>query len=93
MKNPKSCPTKGYAVVPATHQIVQQFAGLLDAVSREFPHLPKELPQDRVSLLLNLWEAWKVAAPPAEEKPLPLSVAPNMKGRPAPPSGGGKGRR
>ena len=34
VKNPKSCPTKGYAVVPATHQIVQQFAGLLDAVSR-----------------------------------------------------------
>jgi hypothetical protein len=34
VKNPKSCPTKGYSVVPATHQIVQQFAGLLDAVSR-----------------------------------------------------------
>lgn len=34
VRNPKSCPTKGYSVVPATHQIVQQFAGLLDAVSR-----------------------------------------------------------
>lgn len=70
-----------------------RYQRFLDAVAREFPHLPKELPQDRVSLLLNLWEAWKVAAPPAEEKPLPLSVAPNMKGRAAPPSGGGKGRR
>lgn len=34
VKNPRNCPTSGYAVVPATHQIVQQFAGLLDAVSR-----------------------------------------------------------
>jgi transposase len=34
VRNPKGCPTSGYDVVPATHQIVQQFAGLLDAVSR-----------------------------------------------------------
>lgn len=34
VRNPTKCPTKGYSVVPATHQIVQQFAGLLDAVSR-----------------------------------------------------------
>ncbi len=33
VRNPKNCPTKGYAVVPATHQIVQQFADVLNAVS------------------------------------------------------------
>ena len=34
VRNPKSSCKKGYEVVPATHTIVQQFAGLLDAVSR-----------------------------------------------------------
>jgi len=32
--NPKSTCEEGYEVVPATHTIVQQFAGLLDTVSR-----------------------------------------------------------
>lgn len=34
VRNPKSTCEKGYQVVPATHTIVQQFAGLLDVVSR-----------------------------------------------------------
>lgn len=34
VRNPKSFCEKGYEVVPATHTIVQQFAGLLDVVSR-----------------------------------------------------------
>jgi transposase len=34
VRNPKSPGSKRYQVVPATHTIVQQFAGLLDAVSR-----------------------------------------------------------
>lgn len=34
VRNPKSPDSKNYQVVPATHTIVQQFAGLLDAVSR-----------------------------------------------------------
>ncbi|MDF1823328.1 MAG: hypothetical protein P1U68_01725 [Verrucomicrobiales bacterium] len=32
--NPKSSCEQGYEVVPATHVIVQQFAGLLDVVSK-----------------------------------------------------------
>jgi hypothetical protein len=32
--NPKSTCEKGFEVVPATSSIVQQFAGLLDVVSR-----------------------------------------------------------
>lgn len=34
VRNPKSSCDEGYEVVPATHRIVQQFAGLLDTVSR-----------------------------------------------------------
>jgi len=34
VRNPKSSCEEGYEVVPATHHIVQQFAGLLDVVSR-----------------------------------------------------------
>lgn len=34
VRNPKNVGSKSYQVVPATHTIVQQFAGLLDAVSR-----------------------------------------------------------
>ena len=34
VRNPKSACQVGYEVVPATHTIVQQFAGLLDVVSR-----------------------------------------------------------
>lgn len=34
VRNPQSSCEKGYEVVPATHTIVQQFAGLLDVVSR-----------------------------------------------------------
>ncbi|MEM9017328.1 MAG: phage regulatory CII family protein [Verrucomicrobiota bacterium] len=34
VRNPKSICEEGYEVVPATHAIVQQFAGLLDVVSK-----------------------------------------------------------
>lgn len=34
VRNPKSSCKQGYEVVPATHTIVQQFAGLLDVVSK-----------------------------------------------------------
>lgn len=34
VRNPGSKGSRSYQVVPATHMIVQQFAGLLDAVSR-----------------------------------------------------------
>jgi len=34
VRNPKVSGARSYDVVPATHTIVQQFAGLLDAVSR-----------------------------------------------------------
>lgn len=34
VRNPKSSCEQGYEVVPATHLIVQQFAGLLDVVSK-----------------------------------------------------------
>jgi hypothetical protein len=37
-------------------------------MTQELPHLKKELPLTDVSLILNLWEEWKLAreeAPPA----------------------------
>lgn len=34
VRNPRSICEEGYEVVPATHTIVQQFAGLLDVVAR-----------------------------------------------------------
>ena len=34
VRNPRSFCEQGYEVVPATHTIVQQFAGLLDVVSK-----------------------------------------------------------
>lgn len=34
VRNPKSSCQKGYEVVPATHEIVQQFAGLLSVISQ-----------------------------------------------------------
>jgi hypothetical protein len=41
------------------------------AMGRELPHLQKNLPLDDVSLVLNLWEEWKVAAGPSGQPPLP----------------------
>lgn len=44
------------------------------AMTQELPHLKKELPLTDVSLILNLWEEWKVAR--EEEVPAPRSLAP-----------------
>ena len=50
-----------------------------------FPHLRSDLPLDDVSLVLNLWEEWKVeGGPPARIPP----ALPERRGR-----GGGAGRR
>jgi len=51
------------------------------ALVKELPHLQKELPLGDVSLILNLWEEWKVEAGAAAELPTPPSRR------------GGKGRR
>ncbi|HVP69435.1 MAG TPA: PilZ domain-containing protein [Anaeromyxobacteraceae bacterium] len=52
----------------------------------EFPHLKKELPLDGVSLVLNLWEEWKIRADGGPEAI--RSGAP-----PAPPRAAGRRRR
>jgi hypothetical protein len=66
--------------------------------SAEFPHLEKSQPLRDVSLVLNLWEEWKVRqeggpastasgappAPPRRPGELPLRPAPRPAARPAP---------
>jgi hypothetical protein len=64
----------------------QRYQKFYDAFVLEFPHLGKELPVNGVSLVLNLWEEWKIrneggplstasGAPPAPLRPdrLPAS--------------------
>ncbi len=64
----------------------QRFYG---AFVEEFPHLKKDLPLPDVSLVLNLWEEWKIRAEggPAATAP---DAPPPPRLRPAPP---GRGRR
>lgn len=57
VRNPANCPTRGYEVVPATHQIVQQFAGLLDAVSRAA--LDNEITSDEAEEIRRVWDGLK----------------------------------
>jgi hypothetical protein len=57
-----------------------RYEGFYDAFVEEFPHLKKALPLRDVSLVLNLWEEWKIreeggpmltatGAPPSVSKP------------------------
>lgn len=74
-----------------------RYARFHAAFAKEFPHLEKELPLRDVSLVLNLWEEWKI-----RNEGGPLSTASGAppatvrSGRPAPAaisSGRSKGRR
>jgi len=55
--NPKSSCAEGYEVVPATHTIVQQFAGLLDTVSRAA--LDNQITPDESSEIRVVWDKLK----------------------------------
>jgi len=57
VRNPKQCPKKGYSVVPATHQIVQQFADVLDAVSRAAQD--NEISQGESEEIRRVWDKLK----------------------------------
>ncbi len=57
-----------------------RYVRFFDDAARDFPAIGKELTRDQVSLLLNLWEEWKIAAKvPMSEAPLPVTVAPPKK--------------
>jgi hypothetical protein len=43
------------------------------AMIKELPHLKNELPLGDVSLILNLWEEWKVSAGAEAQLPQPPS--------------------
>ncbi len=57
VRNPKSSCIKGYEVVPATHAIVQQFAGLLDVVSRAA--LDNTITPDESAEIRVVWDKLK----------------------------------
>jgi hypothetical protein len=50
------------------------------ALTQELPHLKKELPLTDVSLILNLWEEWKVGRP--EAPPATRALASARRARP-----------
>jgi hypothetical protein len=64
-----------------------RYDAFYSAFMEEFPHLKKELPLRDVSLVLNLWEEWKIkneggpastssGAPPAPPRVVPVERAP-----------------
>lgn len=57
VRNPESSCIKGYEVVPATHAIVQQFAGLLDVVSRAA--LDNTITPDESAEIRIVWDKLK----------------------------------
>jgi hypothetical protein len=69
----------------------QSFYG---AFVEEFPHLKKTVPLRDVSLVLNLWEEWKIkneGGPASTASGAP--PAPSRSGRPAPPAARARGKR
>lgn len=55
--NPRNCPTSGYDVVPATHKIVEQFAGLLDVVARAAQD--NEISREESAEIRMVWDRLK----------------------------------
>lgn len=63
-----------------------------DSFVREFPHLKKTVPLNNVSLVLNLWEEWKIRA---QGGPLLTSsgAPPSLPVRPGPGNSAGPARK
>jgi len=71
----------------------ERYHEFYEAFTVEFPHLEKSVPLRDVSLVLNLWEEWKIraeggplstasGAPPATPRPgRPAPAAPRVRGR------------
>lgn len=57
VRNPKSSCEKGYEVVPATHEIVQQFAGLLAVISQAA--LDNTITPDESAEIRRVWDQLK----------------------------------
>lgn len=57
VRNPKSSCEKGYEVVPATHEIVQQFAGLLAVISQAA--LDNTITPDESKEIRHVWDRLK----------------------------------
>ena len=57
VRNPKSSCEKGYEVVPATHEIVQQFAGLLAVISQAA--LDNTITPDESAEIRRVWDRLK----------------------------------
>ena len=71
-----------------------RYHAFYEAFTREFPHLEKKMPLRDVSLVLNLWEEWKIrneggplstdsGAPPAVARPPGEVAGPDRKLPPA----------
>lgn len=57
VRNPKSSCEKGYEVVPATHEIVQQFAGLLAVISQAA--IDNTITPDESAEIRRVWDRLK----------------------------------
>ncbi len=57
VRNPKSTCEKGYEVVPATHEIVQQFAGLLAVISQAA--VDNTITADESAEIRRVWDRLK----------------------------------
>ncbi|MCB1077733.1 MAG: hypothetical protein KDM64_07900 [Verrucomicrobiae bacterium] len=57
VRNPKSTCEKGYEVVPATHEIVQQFAGLLSVISQAA--IDNSITDDESAQIRRVWDSLK----------------------------------
>jgi PilZ domain len=71
-----------------------RYSRFFEAFVGEFPHLERDLPLRDVSLVLNLWEEWKIkneGGPSATASGAP--EAPSRTGRAAPQARAARGRR
>ncbi|MCB1066224.1 MAG: hypothetical protein KDN20_25300 [Verrucomicrobiae bacterium] len=57
VRNPKSSCKQGYEVVPATHEIVQQFAGLLSVISQAA--VDNTITSDESAEIRRVWDRLK----------------------------------
>jgi len=73
-----------------------RYHAFFERFMEEFPHLRKDMPLPDVSLVLNLWEEWKIqneggppatksGAPPAVPRQGARAIAPELPARPRPP--------
>ncbi len=73
-----------------------RYEAFYERFTEEFPHLEKELPLRDVSLVLNLWEEWKIRAeggPRSTDAGAPPATSRRPEARRGPPTPARHGRR